>query len=613
MKSTQTQSPTKSSFPKTDTIEQVAGTLLDMTDLKSFIYKLVAVIAGIAGLGILFALLTYGPLIEAIKTAKNLEAEQRTLLYISLIASVFFIAVLAIYAGLKDKVLGFITLVVIILVFILSIIFLEFWINNPSVPDNKIPSEPPQMSQKNRYIYLSYPHAHAKDVAPLVEAIKLEIQDSGYKVLLPPTRNTKSEDIRAKLDKSLGVIVLYIPFGQTVYHQKTGDEKPLPQEKPSAWLNITVGAARVATKRPLPVLAIQDKRIEVSGLARTETFVYQRAYDPNDPSTLEAIKSYVREQFLEKLLENRTDMLLSVARAALTKGEISIALKYINKGLEETPKKTVEYSRLSEFQTLLQFYLQANTSLENGQKSTALEQINNGLEKTSKNTPEYLTLWAFRIKLLLLIGDTEIAKSEAEQIYGHSSHLNKWIDCLTEKNLLSSISSTTKISEELKKCPRYEQTVNDKQIYLSYPHAHLTDTTPLVEAIKQEIQDAGYKVLLPPKKQTTSEDLRARLDNSLAVIVLYIPFKQTVYYYQKTDDEALPQEKPSAWLNTTVGAARIATKRPLPVLAIQDKRVEVFGLARTEVFVYQRAYDPNDPSTLEAIKSYVHEFIQQEI
>jgi hypothetical protein len=127
---------TEPSPPITETtLEQVPGIIIKgMTDWKSFIYKLIAIIAGIvgiAGLSILFALFTYEPLIEAIRAATKLTPEQTTLLYITIIASVFFIVVLAIYAGLKEKVLGFILLVVIILSFIGGVIYL--WINNPSV------------------------------------------------------------------------------------------------------------------------------------------------------------------------------------------------------------------------------------------------------------------------------------------------------------------------------------------------------------------------------------------------------------------------------------------------------------------------------------------------
>jgi hypothetical protein len=120
-------------FTKKDIIEPVIDTFLDITDLKSFIYKLVAVVAGIGGLGILFALLTYDPLINAIKDS-GLKPEQVTLLYISIIASVFFIVVLAIYAGLKEKVLGFIFLVVIILSFMGAVIY---WFNSPDVSYQK--------------------------------------------------------------------------------------------------------------------------------------------------------------------------------------------------------------------------------------------------------------------------------------------------------------------------------------------------------------------------------------------------------------------------------------------------------------------------------------------
>ena len=112
------------------TLEQVPRIInKGITDWKSFIYKLIAIIAGIvgiAGLSILFALFTYELLIEAIKEAKNIPPKLRVLLYISLIASVFFIVVLAIYAGLKEKVLGFILLVVIILSFIGGVIYLFY-------------------------------------------------------------------------------------------------------------------------------------------------------------------------------------------------------------------------------------------------------------------------------------------------------------------------------------------------------------------------------------------------------------------------------------------------------------------------------------------------------
>ncbi|OQY97853.1 MAG: hypothetical protein B6D35_13285 [Candidatus Brocadia sp. UTAMX2] len=158
----------------------------------------------------------------------------------------------------------------------------------------------------------------------------------------------------------------------------------------------------------------------------------------------------------------------------------------------------------------------------------------------------------------------------------------------------------------------FNQRKEFKTIYLTYPLTHSDDTKPLVDNIKAQIAESGYKCLIPPDGKITAESLKEKLSLSTAVIALYIPVKGTVW---KTDvgGNIIPQIRHSAWIDTTVGAARISNTSPMRVLAIQDKRIEVFGLARTESFVYQRAFDTNDSSTLEAIRGEVKRFLEIEL
>ncbi|RKZ93545.1 MAG: hypothetical protein DRR19_00890 [Candidatus Parabeggiatoa sp. nov. 1] len=143
--------PSSERNERNETIGQVSGVIIDgITDWKSLIYKLVAVVAGIGGFGILLVLLTYEELIQAITILTKLKPEQITFLLNNIIVLAFFVAILAIYAQItKPKpvtpdsleysaqpfrnVLGFIFLVVIILL----------WKDNPFLlTDKKAPFLP---------------------------------------------------------------------------------------------------------------------------------------------------------------------------------------------------------------------------------------------------------------------------------------------------------------------------------------------------------------------------------------------------------------------------------------------------------------------------------------
>jgi hypothetical protein len=92
---------------------------------------------------------------------------------------------------------------------------------------------------------------------------------------------------------------------------------------------------------------------------------------------------------------------------------------------------------------------------ENGNKENALAYINKGLKKVPKNAPKQVTsLLALKIKVLLLIGGSDNqAKAEnvANQNYGSSSALDRWINCLKEEKIFSSIITTE--TELEAKCP----------------------------------------------------------------------------------------------------------------------------------------------------------------
>lgn len=246
----QTQAPTDSPIG-------AIKTFFEVTDFKSFIYTLFAVIAGIAGLGILLVLLTYEPLIEAIKTSTQLESEQMTFLYMSIIVSVFFIAILAIYT---------------------------------------------------RIIQPMHPSGMA-----------------------PPFRNVLSFIIL--------VVIILTSIGSAIYWW---------QDKPT-------------TSPPVTIVVTPSQ---------SKNAWYLKAK--------EALQTY----------DNKL-----------------VALEYINKGIEETQTDTLEHTMLL----------------------------------------------VFKMTLLLLTGDTNLAKSEAEQNYGHSPILDKWIDCLRTKQFFSSLIIT---ETELKtQCP----------------------------------------------------------------------------------------------------------------------------------------------------------------
>jgi uncharacterized membrane protein len=228
-------------------------TFFEVADFKSFIYQLFAVIAGVAGLGILLVLFTYEPLIEAIKTSsEHLEAKQTTLLYISIIVSVSFIAILAIYTRI--------------------------------------------------------------------------IQPTHLGGVAQPFRNVLSFIVL--------IVIILSSIGTAIYWWK---------EKPSY--------------SPPPVT---------------------RSSSSKPPPPPICLNNYWCSQAKEALLKYDNKL---------------VALEYVNKGLEETQNNPLEYSMLL----------------------------------------------AFKIKLLLLIGDTTLAKNEADKNYGRSPVLNQWINCLRAKQFFSSL------------------------------------------------------------------------------------------------------------------------------------------------------------------------------
>ena len=157
----------------------------------------------------------------------------------------------------------------------------------------------PSLWRASRTVYLTYPLHHFEDCDPLIDAVKASINDMGFKTLLPPTRGTRSEDLQYRLESAAAVIALYIPVEGTVLHAEVAGSIT-KQARPSSWIDATVGAARVPNSRQIPVLAIQDKRIEVFGLPRAESFLCNIAFDPEDTESLKGIKSAI-EAFLQSV------------------------------------------------------------------------------------------------------------------------------------------------------------------------------------------------------------------------------------------------------------------------------------------------------------------------
>jgi hypothetical protein len=127
---------------------------------------------------------------------------------------------------------------------------------------------------------------------------------------------------------------------------------------------------------------------------------------------------------------------------------ISVAIHYIN-GNSEPPISLPPPPPSNPW------YSKAIVSLENGNKENALAYINKGLNKVPKNAPKQIViLLALKIKVLLLIGGSDNqAKAEnvANQNDGSSSALDRWINCLREKKIFSSIITTE--TELEAKCP----------------------------------------------------------------------------------------------------------------------------------------------------------------
>ncbi len=76
-------------------------------------------------------------------------------------------------------------------------------------------------------------------------------------------------------------------------------------------------------------------------------------------------------------------------------------------------------------------------------------------------------LLTFKIKLLLLIAEKSQAKSEAEQNYGHSPVLDKWIDCLRAEQFFTPLVIITETGLETK-CGRQESKIYLGQTKLKF-------------------------------------------------------------------------------------------------------------------------------------------------
>jgi hypothetical protein len=106
------------------------------------------------------------------------------------------------------------------------------------------------------------------------------------------------------------------------------------------------------------------------------------------------------------------------------------------------------------------WYLKAIKAMERGNKSIALEYVNKGLKEVSQNTPKHVAgLLALKIKVLLLIGGNDNrteARNVADQNYGHClATLDRWIDCLRQQNFFSSIITTETELETQCPSPNY--------------------------------------------------------------------------------------------------------------------------------------------------------------
>ena len=101
------------------------------------------------------------------------------------------------------------------------------------------------------------------------------------------------------------------------------------------------------------------------------------------------------------------------------------------------------------------WYLKAIEALNSGKKENALPYIDKGLKKVPKNEVKQIaSLLALKIKVLLLIGGSDNqakAGNVANQNYGSSSALDRWINCLKEEKIFSSIITTE--TELEAKCP----------------------------------------------------------------------------------------------------------------------------------------------------------------
>ncbi|OQW87988.1 MAG: hypothetical protein BWK78_08635 [Thiotrichaceae bacterium IS1] len=93
------------------------------------------------------------------------------------------------------------------------------------------------------------------------------------------------------------------------------------------------------------------------------------------------------------------------------------------------------------------WYLKAIDAMNRGNQSIALEYVNRGLKAVPQNTPKQVaSLLALKIKVLLLMGGSDnraAAKHLADQSYGcYLKRLDTWIDCLRQQNLFSSMITT---------------------------------------------------------------------------------------------------------------------------------------------------------------------------
>lgn len=105
------------------------------------------------------------------------------------------------------------------------------------------------------------------------------------------------------------------------------------------------------------------------------------------------------------------------------------------------------------------WYLKAMEAMARGNKSISLEYINRGL-RDARNRPEQeASLVALKIKVLLLIGGSDNL-TEANQVANHSygrylPELDRWIACLKRQQLLSSIITTEADLESQCPSPNY--------------------------------------------------------------------------------------------------------------------------------------------------------------